>query len=594
MSSLYFPIAAIFVAVLLLIVYYDKENEVNAETNIYSRMIFINIFESLAAILIIICAKVLKLNEIVFFLDKFDFVFITLWCSSLFEYVTVISLDKKDEKIKNAMLYVNVATIIILFISKFTVVNYDDIIDTNGLAPTLVGIFCAIYSALMLILLIINSLGKGKKEFNIKKYYPIFVFIVLIAISLFLRKFWPTMVLEPFMISFINLIMYFTIENPDMKMLKELADSRDKAEKYNNDKSIFIFNMSQKIKNPLYKINELVEDSLVNNNKDEVLENLNVIKEENNKLITILNNSLDITSLETKNLRLTMTPYKINNILLELSKKGEMYAKGKGLIFRKNFDSGLPEILLGDSIRLKQIINAIMINAIKYTEKGFVEFNVNSIIKYDVCRLIISIKDSGYGIPSQEIDKMFDDKLAENESLEIDSEELTLIAAKKMLNIIGGTITVETSKDEGTEFTIIIDQKIKKAENKIIDLADKYKNNEKSKAVLIVTDSEKEKLYFKKLLNEYDITFSSSGEEALKLIRSGKKYYRIIIKKDLKKLDGICTFKKMQGIKGFSTKTILLCDSVAKLEEIKYKNLGFCSVMSENASKEELKNMFYS
>lgn len=593
MSSLYFPIAAIFVAVLLLIVYYDKENEVNAETNIYSRMIFINIFESLAAILIIICAKVLKLNEIVFFLDKFDFVFITLWCSSLFEYVTVISLDKKDEKIKNAMLYVNVATIIILFISKFTVVNYDDIIDTNGLAPTLVGIFCAIYSALMLILLIINSLGKGKKEFNIKKYYPIFVFIVLIAISLFLRKFWPTMVLEPFMISFINLIMYFTIENPDMKMLKELADSRDKAEKYNNDKSIFIFNMSQKIKNPLYKINELVEDSLVNNNKDEVLENLNVIKEENNKLITILNNSLDITSLETKNLRLTMTPYKINNILLELSKKGEMYAKDKGLIFRKNFDSGLPEILLGDSIRLKQIINAIMINAIKYTEKGFVEFNVNSIIKYDVCRLIISIKDSGYGIPSQEIDKMFDDKLVENESLEIDSEELTLIAAKKMLNIIGGTITVETSKDEGTEFTIIIDQKIKKAENKIIDLADKYKNNEKSKAVLIVTDSEKEKLYFKKLLNEYDITFSSSGEEALKLIRSGKKYYRIIIKKDLKKLDGICTFKKMQGIKGFSTKTILLCDSVAKLEEIKYKNLGFCSVMSENASKEELKNMFY-
>lgn len=593
MSSLYFPIAAIFVAVLLLIVYYDKENEVNAETNIYSRMIFINIFESLAAILIIICAKVLKLNEIVFFLDKFDFVFITLWCSSLFEYVTVISLDKKDEKIKNAMLYVNVATIIILFISKFTVVNYDDIIDTNGLAPTLVGIFCAIYSALMLILLIINSLGKGKKEFNIKKYYPFFVFIVLIALSLFLRKFWPTMVLEPFMISFINLIMYFTIENPDMKMLKELADSRDKAEKYNNDKSIFIFNMSQKIKNPLYKINELVEDSLVNNNKDEVLENLNVIKEENNKLITILNNSLDITSLETKNLRLTMTPYKINNILLELSKKGEMYAKDKGLIFRKNFDSGLPEILLGDSIRLKQIINAIMINAIKYTEKGFVEFNVNSIIKYDVCRLIISIKDSGYGIPSQEIDKMFDDKLAENESLEIDSEELTLIAAKKMLNIIGGTITVETSKDEGTEFTIIIDQKIKKAENKIIDLADKYKNNEKSKAVLIVTDSEKEKLYFKKLLNEYDITFSSSGEEALKLIRSGKKYYRIIIKKDLKKLDGICTFKKMQGIKGFSTKTILLCDSVAKLEEIKYKNLGFCSVMSENASKEELKNMFY-
>lgn len=593
MSSLYFPIAAIFVAVLLLIVYYDKENEVNAETSIYSRMIFINIFESLAAILIIICAKVLKLNEIVFFLDKFDFVFITLWCSSLFEYVTVISLDKKDEKIKNAMLYVNVATIIILFISKFTVVNYDDIIDTNGLAPTLVGIFCAIYSALMLILLIINSLGKGKKEFNIKKYYPIFVFIVLIALSLFLRKFWPTMVLEPFMISFINLIMYFTIENPDMKMLKELADSRDKAEKYNNDKSIFIFNMSQKIKNPLYKINELVEDSLVNNNKDEVLENLNVIKEENNKLITILNNSLDITSLETKNLRLTMTPYKINNILLELSKKGEMYAKDKGLIFRKNFDSGLPEILLGDSIRLKQIINAIMINAIKYTEKGFVEFNVNSIIKYDVCRLIISIKDSGYGIPSQEIDKMFDDKLVENESLEIDSEELTLIAAKKMLNVIGGTITVETSKDEGTEFTIIIDQKIQKAENKIIDLADKYKNNEKSKAVLIVTDSEKEKLYFKKLLNEYDITFSSSGEEALKLIRSGKKYYRIIIKKDLKKLDGIRTFEKMQGIKGFSMKTILLCDSVAKLEEIKYKNLGFCSIMSENASKEELKNIFY-
>lgn len=593
MSSLYFPIAAIFVAVLLLIVYYDKENEVNAETSIYSRMIFINIFESLAAILIIICAKVFKLNEIVFFLDKFDFVFITLWCSSLFEYVTVISLDKKEEKIKNAMLYVNVATIIILFISKFTVVNYDDIIDTNGLAPTLVGIFCAIYSALMLILLIINSLGKGKKEFNIKKYYPIFVFIVLIALSLFLRKFWPTMVLEPFMISFINLIMYFTIENPDMKMLKELADSRDKAEKYNNDKSIFIFNMSQKIKNPLYKINELVEDSLVNNNKDEVLENLNVIKEENNKLITILNNSLDITSLETKNLRLTMTPYKINNILLELSKKGEMYAKDKGLIFRKNFDSGLPEILLGDSIRLKQIINAIMINAIKYTEKGFVEFNVNSIIKYDVCRLIISIKDSGYGIPSQEIDKMFDDKLVENERLEIDSEELTLIAAKKMLNIIGGTITVETSKDEGTEFTIIIDQKIQKAENKIIDLADKYKNNEKSKAVLIVTDSEKEKLYFKKLLNEYDITFSSSGEEALKLIRSGKKYYRIIIKKDLKKLDGIRTFEKMQGIKGFSIKTILLCDSVAKLEEIKYKNLGFCSIMSENASKEELKNIFY-
>lgn len=579
MSSLYFPLASLLISLLLIIIFFNKQRQKNYDTKVYSKMIIISIIETITAIVIIFIAKQIGTLDILYLLNRIDFILITIWCSSLLVYVYNASVRKINKKITNGIFFMDVLFSFLLLIANFEILNFADSIDTSGLAPTLVGVFCAIYTVLMLCCLIVRLRNKDG-NLKIQKYYPLFVFIVLITLSLLLRKIWPTMVLEPFMISFINLIMYFTIENPDLKMIEELQSAKDKAEKYSNDKAAFIFNMSQQIRTPLKNIESLSLQIIDENNIDIIKEKVMNIKIAAQRLDYIVNDSLDISTMEAKNLKLVESEYSLKRILSQISLAARQKIEEKNLKFNMIISEDIPEKLYGDPIRIKQILNTLLFNAIKYTEAGFIELEVSSVIKHDICRLIIKVEDSGCGMKTETINNLFEKH--DVEECFTDNSTLTLDTLKKMLNFIGGTIRVESEPKKGSEFTIILDQRISKIEEEI--------NSILNKKVLFICDDKEIVKQAKKMFDTetVKVTYVTGGEGALNKLRKNEEYDLIFINDALEKLDSITTLKRMIQIKGFKTPVIIMSRDSNKQKLIKYSSLGFSSVLLKPIVLKEL------
>lgn len=590
MSSLYFPLASIFVCALLNIIFFKKQREANIETEIYSKMLLINIFETITAIFIVVIAKTIGTINLLYLLDRIDFILISLWCSMLFLYVYNVSVAKPNKKIISLNYLINIIFSGIFFVSSFEIINIGDSIDTAGIAPTIVGIVAAVYTIAMLACLLAKIFNKEEK-LNLRKYYPLFVFIVLISFSLFMRKIWPTMVLEPFMISFINLIMYFTIENPDLKMIEQLAIEKTKAEKYSKDKAVFLFNMSQQIREPLKSIDKKSNEILELDDLEKIKENIASIKSSLNILQYVVNNSLDISNIEAKHLNIKENKYDLRNLVKEVSLRVSNEINQNKIKFNCNISEDLPEKLYGDSIKLKQILNTLLFNSVKHTEVGYIELSINSIIKRDICRLIIKVEDSGKGISAYNINKIFEKH--DVEECSVDKRTLTLDTLKKMINLIGGTIMVNSELGVGTEFTVMLEQKIVAVKkDKITKSIERYKKLEKQNILVISNKKELTKNLTKEMENKNnEITIVKGGEEALKLLRNNEKFSLIFIDEDLDKLDCVATYERMKKIQSFDTDVIIISSDDNKYTKIKYEDIGFTDVLVNPINKEQLKEI---
>ena len=442
--------------------------------------------------------------------------------------------------------------------------------------------------ALFLIATLVVTL-KNIKKID-RRYYVIFIMLFISGFLYTISLLFPGILIYDLLLVILCYIMYFTIENPDIKLLDELSKSKELAEKYNNDKSIFLFNMTQQIRRPLNIIEQNTEKLLESEYVDDIEDEIFELKNAQKRISHIINGVLDVSTIDAKKIKIVENQYNVRNLLKEISIRAERAAADKNLEFRKNFDEGLPELLYGDSIRIKQIINAIITNSVKYTEKGFIELNVNSIVTFDVCRLIISIKDSGIGIKTEEINKLFEKKDDKELDLsKIDDKEITLDIAKKMINLVGGTITVQSEKNKGSEFTIVIDERFVNDNTKIAKLVEDYKTlNEKNKILFVSDDKTQSAFYKKRLESSYSFEIANSGQECLNRIRKKEEFDVIIISKNMEKLDGLTVMEKLKGIDEFDIPVILLVDKDDdKKGFAKYK---FSAVITTNSTEQQLKN----
>ena len=432
---------------------------------------------------------------------------------------------------------------------------------------------------------------KNFKEIKNKKYLPLFAFIIIGTVVMIIQKLNPGLLLMTSMETFVTFLMYFTIENPDIKMIEELTKTKSLVEKNNNDKSIFIFNTTQQIRHPLNMIEQrteqLLEDELNDDEKEKVID----IRNAQQRIAYILRGVMDVSTIDAKNIKIVKNQYKVANLLTEVTLRSKQEATEKGLEFRTNFDEAIPEMLYGDSIRLKQIINALISNAIKYTKEGFVELNVNSIVSFDVCRLVVSVKDSGIGVNAEDINKLFQSKTDENDiSDKVDESNVTLDVAKKMVNLIGGTITVRSEKNKGSEFTLIVDQKIASSNDKIDNIINEYKKTEDKIKILLVDDNEEERtLLTKKLGGISKLTIAKNGEEGLKRIRNKEKYDVLLIKESMEKLDAYQTIKKAKILEFVPDKIIVLADN--KEEEEKLTINGYNAIFFDIPEQQFIKKL---
>ena len=592
-----FSACSFFYSVLLTIMFFSKKRIQTLENKIYSYLIISNL---IGVVLGVSCyTSILHrdafpiLND---FISKALLIYYLTWISFFTAYTFVISYSKKEsdkeskekyfKKIFNILTVIYVAIAILVFILPLNYFSKGTIAYSFGPSANLLYILIPVYICICLI-----EMFKNFKEIKNKKYLPLFAFIIIGTVVMIIQKLNPGLLLMTSMETFVTFLMYFTIENPDIKMIEELTKTKSLVEKNNNDKSIFIFNTTQQIRHPLNMIEQrteqLLEDELNDDEKEKVID----IRNAQQRIAYILRGVMDVSTIDAKNIKIVKNQYKVANLLTEITLRSKQEATEKGLEFRTNFDEAIPEMLYGDSIRLKQIINALISNAIKYTKEGFVELNVNSIVSFDVCRLVVSVKDSGIGVNAEEINKLFQSKTDENDiSDKVDESNVTLDVAKKMVNLIGGTITVRSEKNKGSEFTLIVDQKIASSNDKIDNIINEYKKTEDKIKILLVDDNEEERtLLAKKLGGISKLTIAKNGEESLKRIRNKEKYDVLLIKESMEKLDAYQTIKKAKTLEFVPDKIIVLADN--KEEEEKLTINGYNAIFFDTPEQQFIKKL---
>ena len=593
MNELQLPICAAIFLALLCIVYFSKERLNLIENRLYSVMLVTGLIDSI----IIIIERLLVLNGDIttvssgtkFILqctNKLDFLVLIIYTTCAFLYTLLITYPNMKEKIKkliNVTLVLDIIVYSIILMSNVDLITNGSIISVSGQAIVITYVFGGLYLIISMIMALLN-IGKLTK-----RHIPIIsaIFILMILVLIFRSN--PYIMIISITIAFVNYLMFFTIENPDIKMIEELTKAKALVEKNNNDKSIFIFNTAQQIRYPLNMIDQRADQILDEDNLDEIKNMAVDIKNAKQRISYVLNGAMNVSTIDAKKIKIVDSKYSLSNLLTEICLKFKSMATEKNLEFRKNIEESLPETLYGDSIRLKQIISALLLNAIKYTKEGFVELNVNTVITYDVCRLVISVKDSGIGVNAEKLNKIFsqnDDTKIED----VDSKEMTLDTAKKVVNLIGGTITVRSEKNKGSEFTLIVDQKIASSDDKIDNIINEYKKLENKIKILLVDDNEEERtLLTKKLGGISKLTIAKNGEEGLKRIRNKEKYDVLLIKESMEKLDAYQTIKKAKILEFVPDKIIVLADN--KEEEEKLTINGYNAIFFDTSEQQFIKKL---
>ena len=590
-SGVYFPVAAIGFSLLTIITFYVKKPIKSTETRIYKYLMISNflglILELNCTFAAYISNDFFKLSD---FILKTYLVYNLIWTLILTIYVMYISIDTTILNKYKKVLKILIGVIVLfstyfIYSSECNLVIKGDfrIRYTEGVSVDFTYTICGI-----LIFLIVVLIANNKKNLNNKKYIPIYVFLVAIICGIIIQKSNPGLLIMTYVETLTVAIMYHTIENPDTKMLEEVHKAKVISDNANEEKTMFLYNITNEIRGITKDINYEADNIL--NETDNKKVDLNIvndsareIKGSTAKFTTMTNEILDISQVDASNIKIYNEKYSIKLILKELITKYKEICKKSGIEFRTSIASDIPEILYGDSVGLKNVMISLLDNSVKYTKKGYIELNVNVIKKQDIARLLITIEDSGIGIKSSEIDNIFNKN---KEELKRNNLKNNLFTTRKIITLMGGTLIASSTYGKGTTMKIVLDQKIEVIDNKYDKVYDKKK-------ILLIEDSDTTYKLITKMLKNTNIIIDRVvlGSEGLDKIRNKEKYDLILVEEELKPLNGYDIIKKLKLIKNFNTKVVLLTKNPNIEYSYLYKDEGFSDYLIKPINRSLLLNI---
>ena len=590
--GLILPLACISFSAILLFEFFSKRRLENVENQTFKYTMITNF----VSLVMEIPCTIFSIFYIKIFSDiviKAYLAILLLWITLFTAYISIISKEKEKRVFNNFYKYIYIIGFLVIAVlpNSFISTKYGPAIEGPGQE------FMYLISVFFIGIGVYNVI-KNRKNINIKKFLPFFIYLIFSSFISIIQRAIPGLLLITPLETLVVYVTYFTIENPDMKLIEQLEIAKEQADKANHAKSDFLSNMSHEIRTPLNAIVGFSETLKDENIPKSARENVDDIIMASNNLLDIVNGILDISKIEANKLEIINKEYDIKSVLDELTALTKARIGDKGLDFRVNIDPALPRVLYGDNIRIKQVILNILTNAVKYTKEGYVIFTVSSVIKDDICRLIVSVEDSGIGIREESIPKLFSkfERLDVEKEITIEGTGLGLAITKRLVELMNGTIVVQSVYGKGSKFTISIDQRIiavepppiheaPAAETKVVDA--------KGAKILIVDDNELNLKVATVLLSKYhfEIDTATNGIECVQKVKKNKDYDIIFLDDMMPKMNGREALAKLKEDPNFDSPVIALTANAITGMRQEYLNCGFNDYLSKPIEKQELERV---
>ncbi len=515
MYSICFTIAGVIFSILLFVLYNFKSNLKLLENKIYYGIIVTTIIAGLIEIYSFILVRTsIFVNSVLYLFSlKSLFLCFLVWIYLFTIYTVIVTINLKNKDYSRYRLAIIISTIVFIIVSLTTMILPIDIIETDGLLlPTGVGVDIIYVLSLILFIIMISVIISNRRNLKNKKYYPMYFLLVILGIMIIVQKIFPSLLLINFSLSILIYIMYFTIENPDIKLIKDLSYTRRMLEKQNEMVSGTVNNLAISLKNPLMEITNFSSKKI--NKKDEVssLEEIKKFQKLSLNLVDQINKIMDLTRIENRQLKIKNKLYQTDNLINSIKD----IINFRNVDVNYNIDNNIPKVLYGDDDNIKQTFTYLVEFINNYFNRYDLTINISKISVRNNCKLMFSI------IVNYKNTKL--DFIERDNKCIIETNAWEYELYNRLVELQKGTY--EVKKDNSSLiFNFALFQKIKDNNEVVEEEVIKY-NNYSGKKILIALDNHLDINKFTELLVNYnvDISTSSSIEELTELLRSDKTF----------------------------------------------------------------------
>lgn len=430
--------------------------------------------------------------------------------------------------------------------------------------------------------------------------------MVFMLTNAVLQGMYPELLITSISLTLINIALFYTVESPDAILIEKLRDEQKKSESANRAKSVFLAQMSHEIRTPINAVLGMNEMILREADDSDIKEYASNIKEAGTTLLSIINSILDFSKIEDNKMELLSVEYETAKLINNLVNSIYNRARSKGLYFEIDIDNELPSILIGDDVRLTQVIMNLLTNAVKYTEKGTVTLMMQKVsCDNQSVDIRVTVKDTGIGIKQEDMKGIFDSfqRLDEEQNRNIEGTGLGMAIVTRLLTMMGSKIEVESEYGKGSTFSFCITQNVKDA-TPIGDYKKALEEHRKENIteiqftapearILIVDDNLMNHKVAENLLKLFRIEpdHAISGAEGIEYVKK-KQYDIICLDHMMPEMDGIETLERMRSENLLPKNTVVLvmtANAVVGAKEM-YLEKGFDDYISKPIEMEVLIN----
>lgn len=575
---------------LVLVVYLKKIKLKNDENTIYTFLIFSNVVGLILEFFVYLFALIPNIQSsfLPYMIERLYFVYLFTWVYTFTIYIYITSFEHKTNinyklilnKNRNIVLFL-IYIFFVFFLLWLPVVH---VINEKGTYSTGPACLLLYVSAMISILLSLFFVLKNRKKLDLKKRLPMLSLVFCIVVLLVVRSFIPEALFVSSFLSFVTILTYFTIENPDIKMSKELAFSKELSENAKNQALKILDNISIKLEDSLNEMQKFSLKEIDYNNALEMKKELKYIKRYSSDFVNKISNIIDVSKILSGSLSSSEDEYDVKKIFEDIEKSISYSVNKKVYI---TYGSNIPELLYGDYIKIKKLI-LFIVDYLSLELENDLKLIVDTFSVGSFCKLKIRFFNTNL---AKEFFMTFSNMNDVDfyKSKDFSVKEIKVMKVLQVAKLLNASINLEKNE----VLTVAIVQKTIDPYNVLEEKGSNITHFKASnKRVLLVSNIPNDIKKLNLLLKPYDveIDISKTWENARNMLEDNKTYDLILIDEALPRIEEF-NMKSMKKFIGYNFKCILMISKISTNDYSQYVKKNYDDILVKPFNKNNINNL---